>query len=81
MNAAKFIESQIDQKGKIDVGAGVELELGISSTKMAEALAIVQADGYEVYGGSAGQMTNPGKRTILKVACPPGTPHGDILQV
>lgn len=80
MNAAKFIEAKIDEVGKVDVGAGVEQELNISATKMAEALAIVRADGYEVYGGSAGQMTNPGKRTILKVACPPGTPHSDIYK-
>ena len=80
MNTAKFIESQIDQKGKIDVGTGVELELGISSTKMAEALAIVQADGYEVYGGRVSQMTNPGKKTTLKVACPPGTLHKEIYK-
>ena len=78
--AADFLEAQIDQKGKIDVGVGVEKELNISQTQMQEALEILKLDGYEVYGGSAAQMTNPGRRTVLKVACPPGTPHSDIYK-
>ena len=77
-DAADFLRSQIDEKGMIDVGAGVEVELGISREKMAQALKMLQEEGYEVYKGSVEQATNPGQQTIIKVVCPPGTPHRDI---
>lgn len=82
MNQAKatadFIKKQIDEKGMIDVGAGVERELGISKEKLNEALYILEMEGYPVYGGRVDQVTNPGKKTTLRVICPPGTEHKEI---
>lgn len=78
VKTAEFLKKQIDEKGIVDVGAGVEKELGISKEKLNEALAILRADGYEVYGGGVPQATNPGKQTNLRVVCPPGTEHKDI---
>ena len=48
---AEFLKKQIDKKGMIDVGAGVERELGISKEKMKEALYILELEGYPTYGG------------------------------
>lgn len=62
----------------IDVGTGVERELGISKEKLKEALAILEAEGYPVYGGRIQQATNPGKHTTLQVVCSPGTEHKEI---
>lgn len=77
--AAEFIKKRIDStKGFIDVGEGSELELGISSTKLAQALVILQDQGYEVYGRSVEQATNKGKQTHLKLICPPGTQSKDV---
>lgn len=82
MNKAKttadFLKKMIDEKGMIDVGTGVERELGISKEKLREALYILEMDGYEVYGGGVPQITNPGKQTNIKVICPPGTEHREI---
>ena len=82
MNQAKktadFLKKQIDEKGIIDVGAGVERELGISKEKLNQALYLLERDGYEVYGGGVPQVTNKGKQTNIKVICPPGTEHKDI---
>ena len=82
MNAAKttaeFLKKQIDEKGMIDVGTGVERELGISKEKLNQALYILEMEGYPVYGGGVPQVTNPGKQTNIKVVCPPGTEHKDI---
>lgn len=75
---AEFLKKQIDEKGMIDVGVGVERELGISKEKLNQALVILEAEGYPVYGGGVPQVTNPGKQTIIKVICPPGTEHKDI---
>ena len=75
---ADFLRQQVEEKGMIDVGAGVELELNCSREKLKQALYILEQEGYEVYGGGAPQPTNPGKQTNMMVLCPPGTPHKDI---
>ena len=82
MNQAKvtadFLRKQIDEKGMIDVGTGVERELGISKEKLGQALHILEMEGYPIYGAGVPQVTNPGKQTNIKVICPPGTEHKDI---
>ena len=75
---ADFLKKQVEQKGMIDVGTGVERELNISKEKLKQALYILELEGYEVYGGGVPQVTNPGKQTNLKVLCPPGTEHKEI---
>lgn len=75
---ADFLKKQIDEKGMIDVGVGVERELGVSKEKLNQALTILEAEGYPVYGGGVQQVTNPGRQTNIKVICPPGTNHKDI---
>ena len=75
---AEFLKNQIDERGMIDVGTGVERELGISKEKLNQALYMLELEGYPVYGGRVPQATNPGKFTTLSVICPPGTEHKDI---
>lgn len=82
MNQAKetaaFLKKQVDEKGMIDVGTGVDRELNISKEKMDQALYLLQREGYEVYGGRFAQVTNPGQMTTQRVLCPPGTAHKEI---
>jgi transcriptional regulator with XRE-family HTH domain len=75
---ADFLRDQINEKGMIDVGTGVERELGISKEKLNQALAILEEEGYPVYKGGIPQATNPGKQINQKVICPPGTEHKEI---
>jgi DNA-binding CsgD family transcriptional regulator len=75
---AEFLKKQIAEKGMIDVGVGVERELGISKEKLAQALYILEQEGYPVYNGRIPQATNPGKFTTLTVACPQGTEHREM---
>ena len=75
---AEFLKKQISEKGMIDVGTGVERELGISKEKMNQALYILEMEGYPIYVGGVPQVTNPGKQTNIKVLCPPGTEHKEI---
>lgn len=77
-NAADFIKKQIDERGMIDVGVGVERELNISSEKLEQALYLLEREGYPTYSGRIAQVTNAGQMTTLKVACPPGTQHKEI---
>lgn len=77
---ADFIKEQIDKRGMIDVGPGVDAELGISYTKLNRALSLLQDEGYPVYSGGVKQPTNPGQQTTQRVIGPPGTQHKDIYK-
>ena len=75
---ADFIKSQVDKKGMIDVGTGVERELNISQEKLNQALYLLEREGYPIYKGGIPQATNPGQQTNQKVICPPGTEQKEI---
>lgn len=74
-NTAKALKEEVDKKGKIDVGAKSELQLGVSRTTMDAALMILDMEGYPTYGGRVRQVTNKNQMTTFKVLCPPGTEH------
>jgi len=78
--AADSIREIIDEKGMLDVGVGVERELGISREKLGQAIQILQEEGYLLYPGRVPQSTNKGKYTTIKVLCPPGTQHKEIYE-
>ena len=78
--AAAFIKQQVDERGMIDVGVGVERELNISAEKLEQALHILKKEGYPTYSGRINQVTNAGQMTTLKVVCPPGSQHKDIYE-
>lgn len=77
-DTAKFLKEQVDSKGMIDIGPGVELELNISRTKFDQSVAMLENEGYSVYSGRIPQATNPGKWTTVTVIGPPGTKYKDI---
>ena len=75
---ADFLMKQVDEKGMIDVGKGIETELGISREKLETALYIAELNGYERFGAGVPQINNPGKQTNIQVLAPPGSQHKDI---
>ena len=75
---AEFLRKQVDDKGMIDIGTGVERELGISREKLNQAVMMLEMEGYHVYGGGVAQVNNPGKQTNLKVLAAPDKEHKDI---
>ena len=77
-NTAEFIKKQVDEKGMVDVGTGVERELNISNEKLKQALYLLEREGYPIYKGGIPQATNPGQQTNQKVICKPGTKHSEI---
>lgn len=78
MKTAEFLKTQVSKKGMLDVGIGVERELGVSRDKLNVALSMLEMEGYPTYGGRIDQVTNSNNKTTLKVLCPPGTEHKDI---
>ena len=84
---ADFLKEQVANKGMIDVGKdaeryiyvgeGAENKLGISRTKLDQALYALESEGYKVYQNRVEQPTNRGNWTTQMVLCPPGTPQKD----
>lgn len=78
---AEELKAAVENKGIIDVGTGVERQLGVSDTKMQEAITLLyDRDGYEVWTTSIPQVTNPSQRTIMNLLCPPGTTYADAYE-
>lgn len=71
LNTAKKLEAVINEKGTIDVGEGVENELGISSTMKKQVFEVMETDGYPVRSFRVQQPTNPGQYTTVTVATKP----------
>lgn len=78
---AEQLKAAVEKKGIIDVGVGVERQLGVSDTKMQEAITLLyDRDGYEVWTTSVPQVTNPKQRTIMNLLCPPGTTYAEAYE-
>ena len=77
-STAELLKKQIAEKGMLDVGEGVERELGLSREKFGQALAILEAEGYPVYTRGVAQVTNPGRQTITMVLCPKDTEYKEV---
>lgn len=77
-NTAEQIKQIINEKGMIDVGAGVERELGISREKLDQALYILEQEGYPVYKNRTEQVTNKGQFTTRVIICPEGTEYKEV---
>lgn len=77
---ADILKKEIESKGMIDVGVGVERELGVSQTTLKEALYILEREGYNTYGVGIPQVTNVGKQTNTKVLCKPEITYGEVYK-
>lgn len=81
---ADFLKEQIASKGVLDVGKdverfinigeGAERNLGISRTKLDQAIYALESEGYIKLQNRIPQPNNPGQYTTQMVLCPPGTP-------
>lgn len=70
---ARLGEVENDGKTMLQVGSGVERELGITRTKLDEALYILEGEGYKVLGGRVPNPTDLSgqHQTTIKVIAPP----------
>lgn len=79
-NTAEMLEKQVKEKGMLDVGKGVEIELGCSANTLNEALFILETKGYNVYGIGIPQVTNPGKQTTTKILADKDVSYSDAYK-
>ena len=64
---AEKLKQELEEKGVLDVGAGVERELGVSQNTLKEALFILETEGYKHFGVGMPQVTNRGKQTNMEI--------------
>ncbi len=60
-----------EESGMLEVGLGVESELGITRTKLDTALKLLELEGYHIYGRRVAQVNNKGQFTTLKILAKP----------
>jgi len=77
---ADRLKEELAKKGALDVGAGAERQLGVSSGVLQEALFILETEGYNRYGVGVPQATDPKKRTITPVISVPEITQGDAYK-
>ena len=77
---AEILKKELAEKGALDVGVGVEQQLGVSSGVLQEALFILETEGYNRYGVGVPQVNDPSKRTITPVISNPDITQRDAYQ-
>ncbi len=77
-NTAAMLKRQVAEKGAIDIGAGVELELNVSKDNLATAAAMLKEKGYEIIKVKIPQANNPDQYTTTQVLAAPGTKWADL---
>lgn len=77
-SVSTMLKRQVDDKGLIDVGVGVEHYVGVSRERLNTALAVLKEEGYEVHGVKIRQL-GTGLETDMKILAPPGTTQRDVF--
>lgn len=87
---AELLKADVDAKGYIDVGAGVNMHLnpgdiqrkhpGITDKQMETALDILRSQGYVVYSNVKVEQLTTGHDTTYKVLTKPGTTWSDMME-
>ena len=75
---AKVLKKEVGKDGLVDVGLGVETNLGVTGTKLKTATAMLEAEGYHVHKVKVTQQTT-GNQTEMKVLVPPGMDYKTVL--
>jgi hypothetical protein len=75
---ANMIEEQVNKKGMIQVGSGVEHQLGITRTRLNTAITILKDKGYTAHTIYIPQIGSSDQYTMMKVLAKPGTTLSEV---
>jgi hypothetical protein len=76
---ANVLKDSVDQKRYVDIGAGVANTLGVSPTRLGNAVALLKEQGYKTHQVNVEQLGMPGKFTIMKVLGAPNTDWKELV--
>src|SRR3982750_1482532 len=77
MSTSNMLRDQVNEKKYLDIGTGVEHQVGISSTKLATSVAVLQEEGYKIHYLKVKQL-GTGKQTTLKVLTAPDVSYSEV---
>lgn len=77
VSTSDMLKKAVDSGKLIDVGVGVESQLGISRQQLVGAVKNLTEQGYVVHDLKVEQIGMPGKYTTVMTLCPPGTDFKD----
>lgn len=77
---ADKLEEFVDKHGVIEVGSGTEYYMGVSKTRLDNALYICDKENYPVYTTKVVNPTNRSTLTSVRVVCPKGTKYEDLIK-
>ena len=75
---ANILKENVDKHRFIDVGLGIENTVGVSRTKLNNAVAMLEEQGYKVHTLNVDQVGMPGKFTVMKVL---GSPDSEWKEI
>lgn len=73
------IRKAVDEKGAVDVGAGVERYIGVPKSRMDACVELLKEEGYQIYWLKQRQA-GTGQFTTIKALVPPGTEYKDFVK-
>jgi len=76
---AQIIRDQVEKNKYVDFGTGTENHLGVSSTRLGTAIAVLKEEGYKVHYVKTEQM-GTGKFTSLKVITKGDVIYSDVVK-
>lgn len=76
---ADTLKDLVKEKKYIDIGPGADLALGVTSTKLGVAVAMLEEEGYKKFYVYEEQL-GTGKKTTITVLAPPGATYPELMQ-
>lgn len=77
---AQMLKENVDKHRFIDIGIGIESHVGVSRTKLNNAVNQLEEEGYKVHKLNVDQVGIPGQFTIMKVLGTPDTEWKEIVR-
>lgn len=77
---AEVLKEQIEQHPYLDVGKGVNLQLGCSETQLKTAIAMLEEQGYSKHSFNVPQVSDPSHHTPMLVLTKDNVSYGEVIK-
>ena len=80
VKVAELLKDSVEKKTYLDVGSGVERQIGESKEQLKAAIQLLKEEGYKIHYLNIEQATNPGKYTSVKVLTKGDVPYSEVKE-
>jgi hypothetical protein len=77
-STANTLREHVDRKKYVDIGRGAEIQLGVTTTRMNTAVAVLKEEGYQVYSIQQPQLSSVNQFTRQKILVKPGISLAEV---